>query len=136
MKRVARKAQVLEKNKAKPLGSEILLSAKTSNDEHDTLPGSLDTGFSKSLVKREEMQTAKDVVATVGKREKWKAKARAFETKESASAHNMKLPQFAKLRKFEIGKLRLYGDLDEYHSIIVGRNAYQKRGLYMLSSTQ
>ena len=59
-----------------------------------------------------------------------------METKESASARNMKLPQLNKRREFDISKLHLYGDPGEKHGAISGQNDCQKIGLGALSITQ
>ena len=116
----------INKNETKRLELEILLSVKTNNDEHSTLLGLVGIGSSKSLGKREVIQTTKGVVTTADERAKWKTKAGAFKTKESSSVGSMKLPQFANRREFDIEKPHLHGDPGEKHDAIIGQDACHK----------
>ena len=95
---------------------------KIKENEHVTLLGLVGAGSSRSLGKREVMQTIKDAKITADKKIKWKTKAGAFNTKESAQVCNMKLPQFIKRREFDIEKLQSCDDPEEKHGIIIGRD--------------
>ena len=126
----------VSKSKKKPLGSETLLSAKTKENECVTLLGLVDAGSSRSLGKREAMQTIKDVKITADEKIKWKTKAGVLETKEPAQVWNMTLPQLTKRREFDTEKLHSCDEPEEKCNIIVGRDDCQNIGLSILNSTQ
>ena len=110
---MSHKTQTLKRNKVKPLGSEILLSVKTSNEEWIVLLGLVHVGSYKSLGKREVMKTLKGVVTKTGKIARWKAKSGMLETKELASVSSMEPPHFDKCREFDTRKLHLHDDPDK-----------------------
>ena len=72
----------------------------------------------------------------INKEEKWKTKDGIFETKESASMSNMKLPHFSKRREFDADKRNPCEAPDEKCDIITDQYVCQKTGLDMLNSTQ
>ena len=93
--------------------------------EHEVLLGLVDSGSSKTLVKKSATQGTKDMKMSQSKPAKWKTKAGMFKTQHTANLENAKLPQFTKHKELDMNKVHVCDDPDEKCNFILGREVCQ-----------